>query len=316
METFKITFILVSIMLCFAIPGYLLIQLKMMKPEHIASFSKLLMFICQPALTLYAFNKADYTKQLGQKLLLFFGIITCAQILFLAIFYCLFRKKMDDVNYRIATIATTLTNCSFFGVPLLEAIFPSANDVAVYSMMYFLSMSLIGWSIVSAIVNKDKKYMNIKKFLFNPATISIAIALPFFLLKFKISAENGLFFAQLDSMITILGKMTTPLCMLIMGMRLATISWKKLFVNPMQYLIIAMNQIVFPLFIFFFTYYLPLENEFKICLFVMAACPVASVVQNYAEIYQKGQESAANFVLLGTILSIITLPIMTFLGSR
>ncbi len=65
MAQFKTTLIMVGIMLAYAVPGYIIIKAKAVKSDHIASFSKLLMYVCQPALTLYSFNKADFSKQLG-----------------------------------------------------------------------------------------------------------------------------------------------------------------------------------------------------------------------------------------------------------
>ncbi len=313
MAEFKTTLIMVAIMLAYAIPGFLLIKVKAVKSDHISSFSKLLMFVCQPALTLYSFNKANFTKELGVNLLIFLGIITLVQLVFIGGFYLIFRKKMSDVRYRITTVATTLSNCSFLGVPLLEAIFPNSPNVAVYSMMYFLSMSLLGWTLVSAIITRDRKYISVKKILLNPATLSIAVSLPFFFTGFKISADNGQLLGQIENMINILGKMTTPLCMLVMGMRLATIKFKSLFSNWMQYFAVVVNQVVFPLCVLGLLMLFGVDEELKWCMFIMCACPIAAVVQNYAEILGEGQDTAANMVLFGTIASIVTLPLMALL---
>ncbi|MDE5990515.1 MAG: AEC family transporter, partial [Clostridia bacterium] len=296
MQEFKTTLIMVGIMLAYAIPGYILVKVKFVKSDSISAFSKLLMFVCQPALTLYSFNKADFSKQLGINLLIFLGIITAVQLIFIGIFYLIFRKKQSDVRYRIATIATTLSNCSFLGVPLLEAIFPQSPNVAAYSMMYFLSMSLLGWTLVSTIITRNKKYISVKKILINPATLSIAISLPFFFTGFKIDFENGEVLGQIGNMISILGKMTTPLCMLVMGMRLATVKIKSLFTNWMQYFAVVINQVVFPLFVLGILTLLKVDTELKSCMFIMCACPVAAVVQNYAEILGEGQDIAANMV--------------------
>lgn len=313
MQEFKVTLIMVGIMLAYAVPGFVLIKVKAVKPDSISAFSKLLMFVCQPVLTLYSFNKADYSKELCINLLIFFVIITIVQLVFIGIFYLIFRKKMEEVKYRIVTIATTLSNCSFLGVPLLEALFPDSPNVAVYSMMYFLSMSLLGWTLVSAIITRDKKHISIKKILLNPATISIAFSLPFFFTGFKISADNGYFLGQIENMIYILSKMTTPLCMLVMGMRLATVKFKSIFSSPWTYFSVAINQFVFPLVVLGILTLLRVDEELKWCMYVMCACPVASVVQNYAEILGEGQDVAANTVLLGTMSSIITLPLMALI---
>lgn len=304
---------MVGIMLLTAVPGFILVKVKAVQPENIKYFSKVLMFVCQPALTIYSFNKADFTPELGINLIIFLGIITAVQLVFIGFFYLIFRKRMADIRYRITTVATTLSNCSFLGVPLLEAIFPQSPNVAAYSMMYFLSMSLLGWTLVSAIITRDKKYISVKSVLLNPAIISIAVALPFFLTGFKISSENGLFLGQLDNMITILGKMTTPMCMLILGMRLATVKIKALFTNWLQYLAVGVNQIVFPLSVLGVLYLLNVDKELMLCMYVMCACPVASVVQNFAELLGEGQDIAANTVLLGSILSIATLPVLALL---
>lgn len=315
MREFLTTLIMVGVMLAYAVPGFLLVKCKAIKSENISAFSKVLMYVCQPALTLYSFNKADYSNELGINLLIFFAVITAAQLLFLGVFYLIFRKKAGDVRYRIATVATTLSNCSFLGVPLLEAIFPDSKNVAVYSMMYFLSMSLLGWTLVSAIITRDKKYVSVKKIFFNPATLSILVAMPFFFTGFKLGAENGAVTAQIGNMINVLGKMTTPLCMLVLGMRLATVKLKSLFTNWLQYLSVAVNQLVFPLCVLGILTLLPVNEELKWCMFVMCACPVASVVQNYAEILGEGQEAAANTVLLGAMASIATLPLLALLIS-
>ena len=313
MREFTTTLITVGIMLAYAVPGYILIKAKAIKPDSISAFSRVLMYVCQPALTLYSFNKADFSRELGINLLIFFGIITALQLLFIGLFGFIFRKKFDDVKYRVATTATTLSNCSFLGVPILEAIFPDSPNVAAYSMMYFLSMNLLGWTLISAIITRDKKYISAKKMFINPATISIALSLPFFITGVKISSQNGQALGQIENMINILGKMTTPLCMLIMGMRLATIKPKNLFINPLQYFAVAINQIVFPLCALGLLMLLRVNSELTMCMFVMCACPVASVVQNYAEILGEGQDVAANTVLLGTLSSIATLPLLALL---
>ncbi len=313
MQEFITTLIMVGVMLAYAVPGFLLVKTKAVKSESISAFSKVLMYVCQPALTFYSFNKADYSHALGINLLIFFAIITAVQLAFIGVFYLIFRKRADDVRYRIATVATTLSNCSFLGVPLLEAIFPDSPNVAVYSMMYFLSMSLLGWTLVSAIITRDKKYVSIKKVVLNPATLSILAALPFFLTGFKIGAENGQVLEQIGNMINVLGKMTTPLCMLVLGMRLATVKFRNLFTNWLQYLCVGVNQLVFPLCVLGIVYFLPIDAELKWCMYVMCACPVASVVQNYAEILGEGQEAAANTVLLGALSSIATLPLLALL---
>ena len=276
MNEFLITLATVGIMLAYAVPGYILIKVRAVKADSISAFSKLLMYVCQPFLTLYSFNRAEFTPELGVNLLIFFALVTALQLAFIGIMCLIFRKKRDDVRYRVASIASVLSNCSFLGVPILEALFPDWANAPAYSMVFFFSMSLLGWTLVSAVYTLDRRYISVKKALLNPATISLVIALPFFLTGFKISAENGWFLGQLENMITVLARMTTPLCMLIMGMRLATVPVKSIFTEPLAYLCIAIKQIVFPLVTLGLLTLMGLDEELQWCMYVMCACPIAS----------------------------------------
>ena len=110
-----------------------------------------------------------------------------------------------------------------------------------------------------------------------------------------------------------LGAMSTPLCMLILGIRLATINPKKLFTTPLVWLISAGKLLVFPLFCWALTLPFDLDPVFRGSILILAATPCASILLNLAEIHHHGQELAANCALLSTLLSIITIPLLSLL---
>ena len=104
MNEFLITLITVGIMLAYAVPGYILIKVKAVKADSISAFSKLLMYVCQPFLTLYSFNKANFTPELGINLLIFFALITALQLLFIGVLYLILKKKREDYSSRKSKI--------------------------------------------------------------------------------------------------------------------------------------------------------------------------------------------------------------------
>ena len=67
-----------------------------------------------------------------------------------------------------------------------------------------------------------------------------------------------------------------------------------------------------PLIVFGIFYFIPVAEELKQTLFVLFSCPIASVTLNYAEMVGKGQNEAANLVLLSVILSVVTLPVLLY----
>ncbi|MEG2414079.1 MAG: AEC family transporter [Clostridia bacterium] len=303
MNYFFITLISVGIMLAYALPGFAVVKTKLVRPESISAFAVVLMYVCQPCLTIYTLNNANYTPELFGNMALFFAVSLALQLVFMAIMYLLYRRKSADVRYRVATIASVCGNCSFMGVPLLEAIFPSNPDVVTYSIAFLLGMNLLCWTLGSALIARDKKYVSVKKALLNPAVISFALMMPLFLTNTKLPE-------QLADMFTLLGKMTTPLCMLIMGMRLATVKLKSFVGSPLNYLSIAIKQLIFPLVALAATWFLPLNLEWRQTMFILCCTPVASLVLNFAEMLGEGQEDAANTVLMGTLCSIVTIPVL------
>ncbi len=293
-------------MLAYAVPGFVFIKRKMIGEESISAFAKVLLLICQPCLSIYSFNNADYTPELGIQLLQFFVLGTLLQLVMLLLTYIVFRKKYkEDASYRICTIAGTLGNVGFLGVPLLEALIDNENALA-FSAVFIIGMNFISWTVASAIVTGDKKYISIKKLIFNQVIFTLAIALPLFLTETKLPEV-------LSKSVTILGKMTAPISMLILGMRLALIKFKQLFSDKKIFFFIFLKLIAFPLFGMAVVQFLPLESYVKATLIILCCCPTASAVLSFAEMYDKGQKTAANIVLISTLLSAITIPLMLML---
>ena len=296
----------VLVMLAYAAPGFVFVKRKMIGQESISAFAQVLLIICQPCLSIYSFNRADYTPELGIQLLQFFALGTILQLVMLILTYLVFKRKYkEDASYRVCTIAGTLGNVGFLGVPLLEALVENPNATA-FSAVFIIGMNFISWTVASAIITGDKKYISAKKLIFNQVILTLAIALPLFITKTKLPPV-------LENAITVLGKMTTPLSMLILGMRLALIKFKDLFSDLKVFLFIALKLIAFPLLGLVAVQFLPLEQYVKATLIILCCCPTASVVLSFAEMFNKGQKTAANIVLVSTLLSVITIPLMLML---
>ena len=107
--------------------------------------------------------------------------------------------------------------------------------------------------------------------------------------------------------------MTTPMCMLILGMRLATVTPRDLFLNPRIYLSTAIKNVVYPLLSFLIIYFIPLPTYIKITFFLLGCCPAASMVLNMSELVGEGQTQAACSVLISTLSCIVTIPVLALM---
>lgn len=304
---FTTTVFSVALLLLYAVPGFLLVKSKLVDSQSIPAFAKVLLYVCQPCLTFYSFDKADYSPDLLLNLGIFFLIAFVSQFGLLMLFYFLFRKRSaEDVRYRIINIALVLGNCGFFGIPVVERLFPRRSDAAVYCLVFTLAMNLLCWTVVLYIVTRDKKYIKAKQLFLNPSTISFAVAFLLFVLSLKLPGI-------LSEAVSLGGKISTPLCMTILGMRLACSSFRRVFLQPVQYAAVIAKQMVIPLIIYGAVCFLPVDVFIKQLTFILFCCPVASNVLNFAELGGKGQQEASGCVLLGTILSIGTMPVMLLL---
>ncbi|MBQ7406527.1 MAG: AEC family transporter [Clostridia bacterium] len=307
MKTFLVALGAVAVLLAAAVPGYVLKKKNMVSEDTMPSLSKILLYICTPCLSIYTFKNATFSMEMLGNIGVFSLLALLVQVIILGIAYLLFRRKMKEPLYRIMTIACALGNCAFFGIPILEALYPeTASGLLIYTSVYAIIMNVIGWTIGAAIISQNLKYVSVKKVLLNPATVALVLAVPFFV--FEIPLPESL-----DSMISLIGRMATPISMLIMGMRLATTDLKRLFTTKQIYIAIFMKQFAMALVCLLLVAFLPVDGGMKAVLYIICCCPVASVVLNFSEILGEGQKEAASAVLLSTLFSIVTLPIMVLL---
>ncbi len=299
-------FLAVLTMLLYAVPGFLMIKTRLVGEEGIGPLVKLLLYVCQPALTYYTLMSVPYDPSILWKMGAAFLFTCLMTALTLGGFFLLFRKKMQDARYRIYTIATALGNYGFFGVPILKALLPEAPEALAYATVCSIALNAIGWTVACSIVSLDTRYISAKKFFFNPTVAALFVVLPLFLLRVQVPAF-------LHDGISLVAEMSTPLCMIIMGMRLALSSPRHVFLRPMQYLIVGAKQILYPLAVFLVLLLLPIDENAKAAMYILACCPIASMTLSFAEMLGKGQESAASLVLLGTTASAVTLPLMVLL---
>lgn len=294
----------VAVLLVYAIPGYLFIKLKVVKSDTIPAFAKLLLFVCQPCLSIYTFQKVTYSLELFKKMAIFFALSIALQIFMLLLLRLIFIKKYDDVKYKIANVASVLGNCGFFGVPLLESLLPDYPEAMAYAAVFIIAFNIIAWTLGAYLLTGDKRFIASKKAFLNPPVLTLFISLPLF---FTQTTLPGV----ISNAVTILAKFTTPLCMFILGMRFATANVKELFTTPTVYISSIAKLIVFPLLAFLVTHWLPIDYAMKATIYILCCCPSASVILGLSEITDNGgQKYAAYSLLASTIFCMITIPVL------
>ena len=308
MASFSVTFSNVLLTLLYLFPGFLLCKLRKVRAEHLSSVSVILLYVCGPGMFLNALTALDFSTELLRRMGLFLVFSLSGEIALMLIILLLLGKKRKEFSMRMLSIASVMGNVGFFGMPVVRALFPGAPEAAVYSCVFNISLNILAWTVGVFTLTGEKRYISLRAAFLNPTVLSVAAGLVLYILKAKTWLP-----ALLQDGFRTIGAMSTPLCMLILGIRLATMDFRKLFTTPLVWLIAAGKLLVFPLFCYLLVLAFPFDPVFRGSILILAATPCASILLNLAEIHHNGQELAANCALLTTLLSVATIPLLSLL---
>ena len=309
MISFSVTFSNVLLMLLYLLPGFFLCKTKKVRPDHLSSISVVLLYICGFALYVNALSYLDPSPELFRNMGLFLLFSLAGEILLmLLILLVIGKKRRKEFGLRMLSIATVMGNVGFFGMPVVRALFPDAPEAAVYSSMFNAALNIIAWTVCVFTLTGEKKHISLRAALLNPSMLAVFTGAVLCLLKARDWMPD-----ILRTGFSTLGGMSTPLCMIILGVRLATMDFRALFTTRLAWLISAGKLLVFPLFCYLLVLPFPLDPVFKGSILILAGTPCASILLNLAEIHHNGQELAANCALLSTLLSVLTIPLLSLL---
>ena len=197
-------------------------------------------------------------------------------------------------------------NVGFFGVPILQALLPDHPEAMVYSAVMSVMMNLIGWTLGMFMMSGDRKHVSVKNFLINPTTLCLLIALPLFF-------TNTSLPKPVMNFVEFFSKMSTPTAMTVLGMRLAFVKFRDL-MDYRQVVAIFLKLIALPLITFGIMYALPVDETLKISTYILSCMPPAAITLNFAELSNTSPKTAANIVVVGSLLVAITLPVLLLIA--
>ena len=279
----------------------------MLKEEHIKGFAVFLLYVCSPALSIYSFQQAECNMEILINIGILLLVTTFMQVLIMGIGFLINIKtyKIDGAS-RVATVAAAFGNVGFFGVPILQALLPDHPEAMVYSAVMSVMMNLIGWTLGMFMMSGDRKHVSVKNFLINPTTLCLLIALPLFF-------TNTSFPKPVMNFVEFFSKMSTPTAMTVLGMRLAFVKFRDL-LDYRQVVAIFLKLIALPLITFGIMYALPVDETLKISTYILSCMPPAAITLNFAELSNTSPKTAANIVVVGSLLVAITLPVLLLIA--
>lgn len=304
---FEITGLNALMLVALCLPGFFLTKANVLKEEHIKGFAVFLLYVCSPALSIYSFQQAECNMEILINIGILLLVTTFMQVLIMGIGFLINIKtyKIDGAS-RVATVASAFGNVGFFGVPILQALLPDHPEAMVYSAVMSVMMNLIGWTLGMFMMSGDRKHVSVKNFLINPTTLCLLIALPLFF-------TNTSLPKPVMNFVEFFSKMSTPTAMTMLGMRLAFVKFRDL-MDYRQVVAIFLKLIALPLITFGIMYALPVDETLKISTYILSCMPPAAITLNFAELSNTSPKTAANIVVVGSLLVAITLPVLLLIA--
>lgn len=291
-------------LLLLIIIGIIIKRMEIINSEQQKGISSLLIKLILPSNIIHSFISG---LKINSDL-----IINCAWAIGISLFIQLFAtllshfifKRFNKTKANVMSYGMIVSNSSFIGIPVVENIYGAIGTLytSVFQIPIRITMWTAGLSLYTDEKNLKKK---IKKMLIHPCII--AVFLGFLLLIIQIPIPS-----LIVDTISILSKCTTPMSMLIIGAILADIDWKNLFdFSAIYYTLFRL--IIFPLFILMILHFTPVDQMIKSIAIIMTGMPAGSTTAILAQQYNYDYKYAAKIILISTLASIITIPLLTLL---
>ncbi len=315
----------VGLLFIMMIPGFLMKKCRLCSDSFGKGISNLVLYIAQPALTFVAYLR-PFDKQIliNSAYVLVFSVVL--HLIFTVAAMNFFKKSPDSMR-RMLRFSTIFSNVAFMGIPLVDAVFEKTYPGAtVYALIYSITFNLFLWSVGVKICT-DGRDINengvddLKEYkqktspwiaLTHPTTIASLIGLVFFILPIE-----GYVPSLVVESLTLLKGLVRPLSMLVIGLRLADMSFEGMLKDKDMYVFIALRHFAMPLatlgLLKLVNLVLPIEPVVQMIIVILAAVPAATSATMFAEKYNCDAVYVSRLVALSTIISIATIPLILLL---
>lgn len=304
MELALVTLQQVGILFILIIIGFICGKTGVVTQEGKKILSNLLVTIIMPAMILNSYLSSDFNTEVLNNLLLAFGLSTAAILFAMAVSFLL-TFKMKSPNKKVLWFAFSYSNAAYMGFPLIQGLF--GDEGMLYASAFATMFNVIVWSVGYAVMSGETKGKQIAKSVSkSPVTYAVILGLVIYLCRIPIPTV-------IKQPINLVGAMTTPLSMIIIGVMIAGSKVKSILGNKEVWLSVAVRLVLIPAITFGLFYLFGIGGMVGSVILIQAACPTAATTSVLAIQFGHDESVGAGTVVLSTICSIVTLTVFALL---
>ena len=286
--------------------GYFLFKVKILDVELNKRLTTLLLAVTTPALIIS--SVLSTTEYLPFTDILFVFLVGILVYIVLPILGWILVKimRIPLPQQGLYIFMTVFSNIGFMGFPVMKAIF--GNDAVFYTALFNMLFNLLVFSVGTGIMGygTGRKMDFNPKDLLSPGVIASLVALVIYMAKIQ-------FPNVISSTITMIGDITTPVAMLIIGSTLANIPLKEVFSELRIYPYTFIKQVIIPALAYPVLRLFIQDPLILGVTLIMISMPVANSAVLFATEYDGDVSLAAKAVFMTTLLSIVTIPLIVSL---
>lgn len=287
--------------------GVIVKKRHIINEDGMKQLSALVVNVTTPAIILSAGFHADKSLSLDEFMFAFIlGCVLFALLIFLAeLSPFIFRLKKPDS--RIIKLMIVFCNIMFMGLPLLSNVY--GHRAVLYLMIFNLPSSLLiftyGLIVVSGTPIKSFKAVLLK--ILNPGLIAAIFT-------FSIYFTNFTFPQIITQPVDMIGAMTAPIAMILIGAAMADLKIMSLFSDLKLLSFSIFKMFLMPLVVMLCLKQFISDHDLLGTSLILIATPAGNMIAMFVALYcPQANNTAARGISLTTLMSVITLPLLAIL---
>ena len=286
--------------------GFIARKKSIVTDDMIKTFTDFVMKVTLPLFIIVSMdNEFSKDKIVFSGMIILISIFTYIFKVFLSKLFIKYTKPLD-IQKGVYRFLIIFSNAGFMGYPISYAVY--GDDGIFYAAMLNISYNVLVWTLGVSLLSKDssKKGGKFKEVLMNPGIFSVFIGLIIFLTPLTIPKI-------LSEPMSMVGNMTTPLAMIVVGGILGGTKIGGAFKNKRLIAASFIRLLVTPLFILFVLIPLNLPKIVIGITVIVDAMPCAANTAIFARKYNADYCLASQGVFLSTLMNIVTTPFILYI---
>ncbi len=313
METFLIMLKNVIIFVLLAVPGFLLVRGKVLKPQESATLSKILTNLGMPALIFANTISLNFSGEFLKSMALVVALCVTFHVLAYFVFGWLCHGEKD--TRAMMRFCIMFSNSGFIGIPLVSAVFPGNANILAYVTLANIIMNITMFTLGIYMLTGDKSAINVKKAILSPVLLA-------FLAGVAVNLSGAVVaIPEIATYVNHLKGLVTPISMIVLGMKLAEVPLTRIFTSGRMYYVSFLRLVIYPvmataaILLLRLIPGMPVGADCIVGFFVGVGMPTASLSSAFADRFGGDADGAVIYTLGTTIFSVATIPVLYWILS-